>query len=131
MADLDFFKLYNDTYGHQAGDDCLRAVASILRKAAGRISDIAARYGGEEFVVLLPNTDRNGALKVAEAIRESLAAEALPHETSTVKDTVTLTMGVATVTPNRSITPKMLIKFADQALYVGKANGKDRIQFFT
>ena len=131
IADLDFFKLYNDTYGHQAGDDCLRTVASILKKAAGRISDIAARYGGEEFVILLPNTDQSGSLKVAEAIRESLAAEAIPHETSTVKDTVTLTMGVATVTPNRSITPEMLVKFADQALYTGKANGKDRIQFFT
>jgi len=131
MADLDFFKLYNDTYGHQAGDDCLRIVATILKKAGGRISDIAARYGGEEFVILLPNTDRNGALKVGEAVRESLAAEAIPHKTSTVKDIVTLTMGVATVTPGPSITPKMLVKFADQALYTGKANGKDRIQFFT
>ena len=130
MADLDFFKLYNDTYGHQAGDDCLRTVATVLKEAGGRISDIAARYGGEEFVMLLPNTNKSGALKVAEAIRESLAAKAIPHEASTVKNTVTLTMGVATVTPDRSITPEMLVKFADQSLYTGKANGKDRIQFF-
>ena len=129
MADIDFFKLYNDTYGHQAGDDCLRTVASVLKKAGGRISDIAARYGGEEFIMLLPNTDRNGAVRVAEAIRESLAAEAIPHETSTVKDTVTLTMGVATVVPSMSNTPEMLVEFADKALYAGKANGKDQIQF--
>lgn len=131
MADLDFFKLYNDTYGHQAGDDCLRTVAWAFKNAGGRISDIPARYGGEEFVMLLPNTGREGALKVAEAIRNAIAAEAIPHETSTVKATVTLTLGVATVVPNRSITPEMLVKFADQALYFGKEKGKDRIRFFT
>lgn len=131
MADLDFFKLYNDTCGHQAGDNCLRVVATAFKSAAGRVSDIAARYGGEEFVMLLPNTDINGALKVAETVRHELEAAAIPHTTSTVAKTVTLTIGIASVIPDREVTPEMLVKFADLALYTGKKNGKNQIQIFS
>lgn len=127
MADIDCFKLYNDTYGHQAGDDCLKDVAAAFKKSGGRVSDIAARYGGEEFVMLLPNTDQQGARKVAETIRTAIEALAIAHATSSVSGFVTVSIGVATVSPDRSTSPDLLVKLADQALYRSKENGKNQI----
>ena len=130
MTDIDNFKLYNDTYGHQAGDDCLKRVATALEQSGGRVTDIAARYGGEEMAMLLPNTDARGALKVAMTIRDAVRSLAIPHATSQVSDMVTLSIGIATVRPDRSLTPDLLIRFADQALYASKANGKNQIQVY-
>ena len=128
MIDVDCFKLYNDKYGHQAGDQCLTKIASILNDSVKRPSDITARYGGEEFVVLLPDTNSSGAKIVAESIQSKVKKLALPHAESTVTGTVTLSIGIATVTPEKSTTPEMLIKYADDSLYKGKQNGRNQIQ---
>ncbi len=131
MIDVDCFKLYNDKYGHQAGDQCLSRIACVLKESVRRPSDITARYGGEEFVVLLPNTSSDGAKTVAETIQNGMSKIAIPHTDSTVTNTVTLSIGIATVIPNQSTTPEMLIKHADQSLYKGKQNGKNQIQIHT
>jgi diguanylate cyclase (GGDEF)-like protein len=130
MIDIDCFKLYNDTYGHQAGDQCLTQVASILNKSVGRPSDITARYGGEEFVILLPNTDSGGARNVAEGIQDRMRHAAIPHKESTIANAITLSIGIATIIPDRSTSPALLIKRADQSLYKGKNNGKNQIQIY-
>ncbi|WP_421902538.1 diguanylate cyclase domain-containing protein [Maridesulfovibrio sp.] len=127
MLDVDCFKLYNDTYGHQAGDQCLERIASVLSNSVGRPSDITARYGGEEFVVLLPNTDSAGAQKIAQTIQREIENVAIPHKGSTVADTITLSIGIATTIPDRSASPELLIKQADHSLYKGKQNGKNQI----
>ncbi|WP_320175126.1 diguanylate cyclase [Maridesulfovibrio sp.] len=131
MLDIDCFKLYNDTYGHLAGDQCLTQVASVLNMSVGRSSDITARYGGEEFVVLLPNTETKGAQNVAETIQKGLKHAAIPHKASTVANTITLSIGIATIIPERSTSPNLLIKHADHSLYIGKNNGKNQIQIYT
>lgn len=127
LCDIDFFKAYNDTYGHQAGDECLKQVADILRKAAKRPADVVARYGGEEFVVILPNTSLRGAMQVAESIRSKLKSRAIVHEGSGVSKFVTLSCGVAGVIPPPKTTPERLIAEADQALYKAKVEGRDRV----
>lgn len=131
MIDVDCFKLYNDKYGHQAGDQCLSRIACILKESVRRPSDITARYGGEEFVVLLPNTSSEGAATVAETIQNKMKETAMPHTTSTVINTVTLSIGIATVIPDQTTTPELLIKHADKSLYKGKQNGKNQIQIHT
>ncbi|EFL50896.1 diguanylate cyclase [Solidesulfovibrio fructosivorans JJ]] len=128
MADIDCFKNFNDTYGHQAGDDCIRAIADAFKQSGGRVSDIAARYGGEEFVMLLPNTDTRGANTVAREISERVTAKAIAHATSVAAPIVTLSMGVATIMPARSMRPKTLVEMADQALYASKSNGRNQIR---
>lgn len=132
LCDLDFFKNYNDTYGHQDGDDCLRQVAKLLERAARRSIDLAARYGGEEFALILPNTDQAGAIQVAKTIQETIRELAIPHQGSQVSDVVTLSMGVATTVPSRQMSaPEMLINAADRALYQAKANGRDRFHAYS
>jgi diguanylate cyclase (GGDEF)-like protein len=128
MADIDSFKAYNDTHGHQAGDECLKAVAAVFRKAGGRGADVAARYGGEEFVMLLPNTDAHGAAAVAGSIRNAVDALAIPHRTSTASAFVTLSIGVATAAAGGLASPDELVLLADQAMYRSKAKGKNRIE---
>ncbi|MGB3691503.1 MAG: PleD family two-component system response regulator [Spirulinaceae cyanobacterium] len=125
LGDIDFFKLYNDTYGHQAGDDCLQKVAALIANEAKRATDLAARYGGEELAVILPNTDINGALKVAKEIRDKVKALGVIHEASPFKY-VSLSLGVAAFTPTAQTSPETLIQAADQALYKAKAQGRDR-----
>lgn len=130
MCDIDCFKLYNDNYGHQAGDACLQQVARAIGDActnapAERIY-LAARYGGEEFGVILPNTDIVAAQAVAEGIRSRVKALAIPHIKSVVSDCVTLSMGVATISEGQN-SPKMLIEAADKALYGAKLGGRDRV----
>ncbi len=128
LCDVDYFKNYNDTYGHQLGDDCLCAIATAIATAARRPSDLAARYGGEEFVMLLPNTDLSGALEVAGAMRSQVHQLHIPHQASQVQSFVTLSFGVASVIPTENTTAEGLLDRADQALYQAKRSGRDRIQ---
>ncbi len=127
MADIDFFKRYNDTYGHQAGDDCIRAVADTFKSHGRRITDIPARYGGEEFALILPDTNSSGAIKVALSIKDNIINQAIPHSASETGDIVTLSMGVASTVPDQSGDPAQLIECADRALYRSKEEGRNRI----
>ena len=130
LCDIDSFKNYNDTYGHQGGDECLRQVAGAIGDAVKRPSDLVARYGGEEFAVILPNTKINGALQVAEHIRVKIAALQVPHAGSQVSQYVTVSLGVASIVPASESGTEILIAAADQALYEAKAQGRDRIQLY-
>ena len=127
LCDIDFFKLYNDTYGHQGGDECLKKIAEILKMSAQRGGDLAARYGGEEFAVVLSGTDVKGAMRVAESIRKNLRAAAIPHAASKVNEFVTASIGVASFVPRAELSVKELIGEADRALYQAKLEGRDRI----
>ncbi|MBD0309334.1 MAG: diguanylate cyclase, partial [Microcoleus sp. T1-bin1] len=127
LCDIDFFKLYNDRYGHQGGDECLKQVAEILASNAQRPGDLAARYGGEEFAVILSRTDVKGAMRVAESIRRDLKAAAILHAASTVSEFVTLSMGIANAVPAAGLSIEGLIGQADRALYRAKLEGRDRI----
>ena len=127
LCDIDYFKRYNDYYGHPTGDICLAQVSDVLMKCIRRPADLIARYGGEEFAVVLPNTHTEGGHKVALAIQQQLAEAALPHETSHVGTTVTLTMGIATVVPQPQLNLQNLLEAADLALYHAKQQGRDRI----
>jgi diguanylate cyclase (GGDEF)-like protein/PAS domain S-box-containing protein len=127
LCDLDFFKLYNDNGGHQAGDECLKQVAEILERNAQRGGDLAARYGGEEFAVILPRTDPSGALRVAESIRSDLKAAAIYHPASKVSKFVTISMGVASAVSGYLLSVEELILAADRSLYRAKLEGRDRI----
>lgn len=126
MCDIDHFKLFNDTYGHQAGDDCLRRVAATLAGQVERASDVAARYGGEEFAVVLSNTGEEGARVVAERVRQALRMADIPHAASP-HGRVTVSIGIATSTPDVDNASEHLIKSADYALYQAKHQGRDRI----
>ena len=126
LCDIDFFKKYNDTYGHQAGDACLRQVADALRFCARRSVDLVARYGGEEFVVILPNTTVSVAAQIAEEMRSVVNALQIPHVQSAVSEHVTLSLGIACLTPTLNTSPAMLIAAADAALYQAKAAGRNR-----
>ena len=128
MLDIDFFKLYNDHYGHQGGDDCLKKVAQGLASAIHRETDFLARYGGEEFSAILPDTDINGAVKVAEEMRQAVKEQNIAHAKSKVADIVSISIGVSAVIPRRDTSPEVLIASADQALYRAKENGRNRVE---
>jgi len=127
LCDIDYFKLYNDTYGHLAGDQCLQQVANAIKLAVKRPGDLVARYGGEEFAVILPNTKAEGALTVAQEIRSHLAALQLPHAQSKISKYVTLSLGVSVTVPTGEITWEQLILAADKGLYEAKFQGRDRV----
>lgn len=126
LFDVDYFKQYNDNYGHIAGDKCLKAVASMLKKSSLRGSDIIIRYGGEEFCMLLPNTDLDGALKIAQRARSAIAKLAIPHIMSDVSDFVTLSDGISCIIPSMKENPLELVKYADDALYKAKSSGRNQ-----
>ena len=126
--DVDFFKLYNDTYGHNIGDVCLRRVAQTLKQALRRPADLAARYGGEEFVVLLPNTNVDGAIDVAQRIIKHIDALALPHSRSKTAPHVTLSIGITFTVPQKQTTLTEFLAKADSALYKAKENGRHQYQ---
>ena len=128
MIDLDHFKLYNDSYGHQGGDDCLRHVASTLAKCLLRGGELLARYGGEEFVMLLPCTDVAGAKVVAQRCLDQMSAARIPHQASPVSQWLTLSIGIASVTPEAGMTSDSLVKTADKALYQAKESGRARFE---
>ena len=125
LIDIDFFKLFNDTYGHQAGDECLKSVAGALAGSLHRATDLAARYGGEEFVVVLVDTPAEGALVVANNIRDAVKELALVHKASEVAESVTVSMGVATLVTEDGSSQENLIANADAALYQAKENGRN------
>ncbi|MEH2206213.1 MAG: PAS domain S-box protein [Nostoc sp.] len=127
LLDVDFFKLYNDTYGHLGGDDCLRQLASALKNIIKRPADLIARYGGEEFAIILPNTEIQGAICVAQTVRQGVRDLAIPHAQSRVCDRVTVSLGVVSIVPNAGISPPDLINAADKALYVAKQQGRNRV----
>jgi diguanylate cyclase (GGDEF)-like protein len=126
MMDIDYFKSYNDTYGHLAGDDCLRKVTDAVVKAL-RASDFPARFGGEEFACILPETDEEGAWISAERIREHVAAAGIPHGASPVAPHITISLGVATILPDEDTEPEALIAMADCLLYKAKNSGRNRV----
>jgi len=128
LVDIDFFKPYNDNYGHQKGDECLRQVANTLTRVLHRPADLVARYGGEEFVVVLPNTDLQGANFVAERLRVEVEALGITHLHSQVSKHITISLGVATAMPGRGSSPAELIASADQALYQAKQGGRNRVK---
>ena len=131
MVDVDYFKKYNDTYGHQAGDECLRQVAEAMEKRVHRPSDYAARYGGEEFVLLLSNTSLDGAIKVAEDIRLLIENLKLPHAASEVSSYVTISLGVMTLIPDAGMQISEVVRKADQALYYAKRRGRNRVMSYS
>ncbi|WP_414568069.1 PAS domain S-box protein [Nostoc sp. CCY 9925] len=128
LFDVDFFKPYNDTYGHLAGDNCLQRIASALLSIVKRPADLVARYGGEEFAVILPNTEIKGAIHLAQAIRQAVRNLAIPHAQSSVCDYVTVSVGVVSTVPNGEMSPQDLINEADKALYTAKQQGRDRVR---
>lgn len=128
MMDVDHFKDYNDHYGHQAGDDCLKAVARAMADTLHRPADLLARYGGEEFIALLPDTDVRGAALVAETLRSEVESLGIPHARSSAADVVTISVGVAVTEYTTGITPVDLVREADEALYIAKAQGRNYVK---
>jgi diguanylate cyclase (GGDEF)-like protein len=124
LCDVDYFKLYNDTYGHQAGDQCLQQVAEVFNQVVQRPADLVARYGGEEFGIILPNTDTEGAIHIARQIQRALHDLAIVHEASKTGQ-ITVSIGIATVVPTLVTTPQSLVAATDQALYGAKARGRN------
>ena len=127
MIDVDFFKRYNDRYGHQAGDRCLRAIAQSAAGRLTRAGDLLARYGGEEFIVMLPNTTAQGAYKVGLDLCALIASLGIAHEDSSVAPQVTISVGAAAVLPDRNVTAAQAVAAADQALYAAKQQGRNRV----
>jgi diguanylate cyclase (GGDEF)-like protein len=126
LIDIDYFKRYNDTYGHLTGDTCLIQVAQLLMTIGGRAGDLVVRFGGEEFLIMLPETDAIGALHVAESVHQRLRDCQIPHKSSSAGDYVTLSMGVVTCIPNLQLQMDDVIQKADEALYESKRQGRDR-----
>ncbi|MHB8125216.1 MAG: diguanylate cyclase [Desulfitobacteriaceae bacterium] len=127
MLDIDFFKLYNDTYGHLQGDDCLKIVALTVEKTLKRSGDFVARYGGEEFVVILPEINIQGAFSVAEEIRVAIEGLRIPHSASKCMEIVTVSLGVSCMETGDDVSLDELIQRADQALYWSKKTGRNKV----
>ena len=130
MIDVDKFKAYNDFYGHQSGDDCLRKIAQVIKTTLKRPGDFCARYGGEEFVVLLPQTDQSGAGLVADKIRENVYKLKIPHEKSLPSGVVTISLGLATKPGEMPMSSEDLVSRADYALYQAKQKGRNRVEVY-
>ncbi|GAK57487.1 GGDEF domain response regulator receiver [Candidatus Vecturithrix granuli] len=128
MIDIDFFKNFNDQYEHQSGDECLIQVAQTLVHSVHRPGDCLARYGGEEFACILPGTDIQGALRVAENMREEIEGLQIPHDRSPVSPYVTISLGAASILPARMNWPEKLLTGADHALYQAKGEGRNRVK---
>jgi diguanylate cyclase (GGDEF)-like protein len=127
LCDVDFFKAYNDKYGHPGGDICLQKIGTALKSKVQKLHDLVARYGGEEFAVIMPNTHTFGAIHVANMIQAGVRDLQIVHEGSAINDYVTLSLGVATITPTLDFSPTDLILKADKALYQAKAGGRNYI----
>jgi diguanylate cyclase (GGDEF)-like protein/PAS domain S-box-containing protein len=127
LGDIDYFKQYNDLYGHQEGDACLITIAQTLSHILNRPADMVARFGGEEFIILLPNTALEGGIQIAETIRKAIAGLRIPHQGSECSPYVTMSLGVGSLTPSRSILPDDLVAVADKALYRAKQDGRNRV----
>lgn len=127
MIDVDYFKSYNDSFGHVEGDEALRKVAAAIRDASSRPSDLPARYGGEEFVLVLPNTSPGGARLVAEKLRQTVAALKIAHNTPAEGASLTISIGLATMVPQPGTDCRLLISAADRGLYLAKNNGRNQV----
>ncbi len=127
MIDIDYFKNYNDNYGHLAGDECLKKVANIIKSTLPRSNDFIARYGGEEFIVLLPHTEYDGAIAVANKIVTAIQNANLEHKFSLISDRITVSIGSSTATKDGIISRNSLIDRADKALYIAKEKGRNRV----
>ena len=127
LCDVDYFKAYNDNYGHQAGDNCLYEIAKGIERGVKRPADVAFRYGGEEFAIILPHTEREGAIKVAEDIHQQIQILQIPHGSSEISDIVSLSLGVSSIIPDTRTSPHTLIAAADDALYDAKIQGRNRV----
>ena len=125
MIDIDFFKHYNDHFGHLAGDDVLRKVAKILRNSVNRAADLVSRFGGEEFCIVLPNTSSAGGREIAEELRKSVLEARIPHAKGFIAPWLTISLGVSCLIPKSDALVEDLIHLADQALYQAKANGRN------
>ena len=130
MCDVDCFKIYNDTYGHQQGDRCLQQVVTAISAALKRSGDMVARYGGEEFAIILPHTPQDGAFQVSENIRQAIKQLNIPHHNSLVDSMVTASLGVASTIPNEVDRPQLLVEAADIALYQAKAQGRNCVAIY-
>lgn len=131
ICDVDHFKEYNDTYGHVAGDKCLKQLANCLEAHFQRAGDLVARYGGEEFCIVLPNTDANEARILAEKLRENICRLEIAHTTSPIAQYVTVSVGVLSCVPSDNCTPDAIIHAADTALFKSKKNGRNQIAIST
>ncbi|MCJ8279148.1 MAG: diguanylate cyclase, partial [Rivularia sp. ALOHA_DT_140] len=131
ICDVDCFKQYNDTYGHQLGDECLQQVAEAIASAIKRPGDVLTRYGGEEFAAILPNTPESGAIKVAEDMRIAVKKSNIPHLDSSAHSVVTISVGIASIIPNSKNNPDLLLKAADLSLYESKERGRDCITVYS
>ncbi len=127
MLDIDYFKSYNDTYGHLKGDEVLRKVAGVIEKSLMRPADLAYRYGGEEFVLILPEIDITGAGVLAENIRKNVEALDIPHEGSKIAPRLTISIGIASIVPASNDMPATLVSLADAALYRAKDGGRNQV----
>jgi len=127
MIDIDFFKQFNDIYGHAAGDDCLQKVARALDKVSEREIDLVARYGGEEFVAVLPGTDIEGAMTVAKTMKDCIIALKIPHQGTSIGECISISLGVSSNSNNDIEAPQVLLKKADEALYKAKKNGRNQV----
>ena len=127
MIDIDFFKGYNDAYGHLAGDDCLRYVAQTLAASLKRAGDFVARYGGEEFIAILPGLNVKGMRAMAETMRESVAKLRIPHRSSTIAPYVTISIGAVSLMPAAGALSRSLVAACDQQLYLAKSHGRNRV----
>jgi len=127
MIDVDYFKTFNDTFGHLEGDEALRKVATAIRDASARPSDLPARYGGEEFALVLPNTSPGGARLVAEKLRMTVQALKIPHISPTEGSSLTISIGLSTITPTAGSNCRELISAADKGLYQAKNNGRNQV----
>ena len=127
LCDVDYFKFYNDTYGHPEGDECLRQVAKAIRESIRRPDDLAARYGGEEFVILMPNTTAEGAMQIAKDAAEKVQALQIEHKSSQVSPYVSISLGVTTLVPNQEMAVSTLVDTADLGLYEAKRRGRNQV----
>ena len=128
LLDVDYFKNYNDTYGHPAGDTVLQKLADVMQRATTRAGEVVARYGGEEFIIVLPGASAGSAMRTAERLRELVLEERIPHETSKAAEFITVSQGVVTVCPDAELQPADLINQADNALYEAKDAGRNAIK---
>ncbi|MBD2189952.1 GGDEF domain-containing protein [Pseudanabaena sp. FACHB-723] len=131
MFDVDYFKRYNDLYGHQIGDECLIKIAQAVDNLLHRSADLVARYGGEEFIVILPNTNLKGAITVAEHVHQAIRDLQIPHQDSSVSNIVSVSVGITSEIPSLARSPYDLIHQADQALYDAKQQGRNCSVLFT
>ena len=128
QAGLDFFKAYNDNYGHLSGDECLKEIAKVLDASVNRSMDLVARFGGEEFVILLPETESHQAAHIAEKCLGDIVSSGIPHEYSSVSNVVTVSIGVSSKSPANSELSASLVDAADKLLYKAKNNGRNRFE---